>query len=399
MGTQTKPSALIVDDSASARATFAALMEADFDLAEAASCKQALRAMRSSRSPAVVLCDYQLEDGLGTDVLRELAERHPLATATLVTAHGSLDLALESINGCLAHRFVQKGAPLRELKSAIDACLSEHRQREHRLKAETSALNGSVAALVESICIQEPRVRRLSARVNRLIQASEDSVSRRDQKDMRIASLVIYIGMLKVPMEIVHSVFDGRALRAEDWRLFRAFPDHTIEMIQQFPKLHGSVTILRDAFRTQAKTDAAACSLAAQTLHVSYQAAWLIERLGCCGASAVLLRDADRATTPLARRRFEWAAKEVRALSKRAETETYIALDRTVSRLLPGDVLLEDVFDSKGKLLLARGGTLNRKTLDALRDAIDQRRFQNTLEILRATTPDALNARSSDLLK
>lgn len=389
MPSQTKPSALIVDDSATARATFSSLMEDDFELMEAANCKQAFAAMRTLGSPAVVLCDYQLEDGVGTEILREVAERHPLAAAMLVTAHGSLELALESINGSLAHRFVQKGVPLSEMKAAIDACLVEHRQRENRLREESAALNETVSALVECICIQEPRVRRLSARLSALIQEPDCMIPINDQRDMRIAALVVYIGMLKVPLDIVRSVFDGHPIGSDEWRQYRAFPDHTIEMIRQFPKLSRAVEILQEAFgQSLQKFDNR--SPESETVRVSYQAAWLIERLGCSAASAVLLRDAEHAEGQSLRRSYEWAAAKVKSMSRDDTAGHHVTLERALSRLLPGDVLLEDVFDPKGKLLLARGGKLNRKTIEALRDAMDSMRHPRTLQILRSVEMDSI---------
>ena len=72
--------------------------------------------------PDVVLLDLQLPDMSGLEVLKALRERQPRREVIMLTGHGSIDTAIESIR-IGAFDYVSKPCPLDELEIRIQRAL------------------------------------------------------------------------------------------------------------------------------------------------------------------------------------------------------------------------------------------------------------------------------------
>ncbi len=125
-----KPSAslLLVDDDDAFRQVLAReLARAGFDVSAAGSGAEALRRV-AEREPEVVLLDLRLPDMDGLEVLKAIREKSPAVDVILLTGHGSIDTAIESIrNG--AFDYVAKPCPLDELEVRIQRALERQALR------------------------------------------------------------------------------------------------------------------------------------------------------------------------------------------------------------------------------------------------------------------------------
>ena len=82
-------------------------------------------------SPDVVLVDHNLPDGTGIDLIRELRRRGHAAKLVMVTAHGSITLAVEAMKAG-ADDYLTKPVSLEELGLLVGRLVS-HRQAEDAL--------------------------------------------------------------------------------------------------------------------------------------------------------------------------------------------------------------------------------------------------------------------------
>jgi DNA-binding NtrC family response regulator len=109
---------MLVDDDAAFRHVMAGeLRRLGFEVVAAESGEEALRRI-GEVGPDVVLLDLQLPGISGLEVLRTLHEQHPAAEVIMLTGHGSIDTAIESIRAG-AFDYVAKPCPLDELEVRI----------------------------------------------------------------------------------------------------------------------------------------------------------------------------------------------------------------------------------------------------------------------------------------
>ena len=86
------------------------------------SCREALDRL-SSRKPELVLLDQQLPDGLGSELIPQILERHPDARIIMMTGVHDLELAIQAIQqGSMD--FIHKPVKTRVLQQAVDKALA-----------------------------------------------------------------------------------------------------------------------------------------------------------------------------------------------------------------------------------------------------------------------------------
>ena len=121
-------SLLLVDDDAAFRQVMAGeLRRLDFEIATASSGEEAIR-KAAEIEPDVVLLDLQLPDVSGLEVLKKVRDASPASEVIMLTGHGSIDTAIESIrNG--AFDYAVKPCPLDELEVRIQRALERRSLR------------------------------------------------------------------------------------------------------------------------------------------------------------------------------------------------------------------------------------------------------------------------------
>ena len=103
------------------------LQRRQFEVHTAASAGDALRYL-ADHDPDVVLLDLRLPDMGGLDALREIRNKRPATDVIMLTGHGSLDDAVESIR-IGAFDYVTKPCPLDELEMRIRRALERQALR------------------------------------------------------------------------------------------------------------------------------------------------------------------------------------------------------------------------------------------------------------------------------
>jgi len=87
---------LIVDDESGVRFGIRDFLEQQgFEVDEADSCQDAQHTFRTSR-PDIVIADYMLPDGTALDLIPRLKDIDPDIPLLVLTAHGSIDLAVRA---------------------------------------------------------------------------------------------------------------------------------------------------------------------------------------------------------------------------------------------------------------------------------------------------------------
>ena len=154
---------LLVEDQEALRLAVREYLESrDFDVVEAGSCEQARRVFADSR-PTVAVLDYHLPDGTALDLLSEFKRTDPFTPLIILTAFGSIDLAVGAIKAG-ADQFLTKPVELSALalviRRAVEARRDRQKQVAGRTKQEREAVNPFLgeSALIRKLEEQARRV-------------------------------------------------------------------------------------------------------------------------------------------------------------------------------------------------------------------------------------------------
>jgi DNA-binding NtrC family response regulator len=123
---------LIVDDEPSVRFGVSDFLRGrGFLVEEAESCGQAEEAFRKA-APAVAVVDYSLPDGNALELLPRLKELDPTVPVLILTAHGSVDLAVRAIKEG-AEQFLTKPVQLEALTVIVERLIENQRNRQQQM--------------------------------------------------------------------------------------------------------------------------------------------------------------------------------------------------------------------------------------------------------------------------
>ncbi len=127
---------LLVDDEPAVRFGVSDFLKSrGFAVEEAGSCREAEAAFRRE-PPAVAVVDYSLPDGNALELLPRLKEVDPSVPVVLLTAHGSVDLAVRAIKEG-AEQFLTKPVQLEALTVVLERLIENQRNRQQQLARRT----------------------------------------------------------------------------------------------------------------------------------------------------------------------------------------------------------------------------------------------------------------------
>ncbi len=157
-------SLLLVDDDEPFRTVLGReLSRLGYDVATAGTGEEALRRV-AERAPEVVLLDLRLPDRDGLQVLDDLHRTNPAVDVIMLTGHGSIDTAIESVRAG-AFDYVAKPCPLDELDVRIQRALERQALRRRASLLERGLTPPAVAG---SFVGRSPEFRRLVELVDRV---------------------------------------------------------------------------------------------------------------------------------------------------------------------------------------------------------------------------------------
>ena len=127
---------LVVDDEPGLRFGIRDFLELQgYEIDEAESCRDAQAIFRTSR-PDIVITDYMLPDGTALDLIPRLKEINPDIPLLILTAHGSIDLAVRAIKEG-AEQFLTKPLEMPALMVILKRLLENQRNHNKQLASKT----------------------------------------------------------------------------------------------------------------------------------------------------------------------------------------------------------------------------------------------------------------------
>lgn len=134
-----------------------------YNVLEAFNCEKAKEIFRNSQPDAAII-DYSLPDGTALDLLPIFKEISPDVPLLILTAHGSIELAVKAIKQG-AEQFLTKPIELPTLLVILERLLENHRNRQKLIANKTQQARKSLNPFLgNSLLIQQ-----LKERVERVV--------------------------------------------------------------------------------------------------------------------------------------------------------------------------------------------------------------------------------------
>jgi DNA-binding NtrC family response regulator len=230
---------LIIDDERPILMTLAALLgRHGYHPEVAANASTGMRLLQS-KPPALVLLDLQLPDADGLQMLEQIKVDHPDTQVIILTAHDSLNNAIESIKRG-AYHFISKPYAPEELLSLVEKALEKQ-----ALLRETIELRQTAQNLKQRLAQAETRLAPVFK--SKVMRQIDDLITAMAPSE----ASVLITGESGVGKEVIANVIHNRSRRAEKPMVklnCSAFPQTMIEG-ELFGDMKGTFTGATNDFR------------------------------------------------------------------------------------------------------------------------------------------------------
>jgi DNA-binding NtrC family response regulator len=230
---------LIIDDERPILMTLEALLgRHGYHPEVAANASTGMRLLQSN-PPALVLLDLQLPDADGLQMLEQIKVDHPDTQVIILTAHDSLNNAIESIKRG-AYHFISKPYAPEELLSLVEKALEKQ-----ALLRETIELRQTAQNLKQRLAQAETRVAPVFK--SKVMRQIDDLITAMAPSEAN----VLITGESGVGKEVIANVIHNRSRRAEKPMVklnCSAFPQAMIEG-ELFGYMKGAFTGATNDFR------------------------------------------------------------------------------------------------------------------------------------------------------
>lgn len=155
---------LVVDDESGVRFGIRDFLEQHgYEIEEAESCQDAQHLFRISR-PDIVIADYMLQDGTALDLLPKLREIDSGIPLLVLTAHGSIDLAVRAIKEG-AEQFLTKPLELPTLLVILQRLLQKQRNHHKQLASRSRQVRQAIDPFIGT----SPAIRALADQARKIL--------------------------------------------------------------------------------------------------------------------------------------------------------------------------------------------------------------------------------------
>jgi putative two-component system response regulator len=202
------------------------------------------RALLRLRPYSLVLCDYQMPDGTGMDLLGHVIRTQPDLPFVMLTGHDDMPLAREAIASGAAD-FLTKPFELKSVARVIEQnWVRITREQERAAELTYSILSGTIRALVAAVDAKDPHTARHSERVSRIAGrlGAAMGLSPERLRILEFAALLHDVGKIGVPQEILTK---PGPLTSAEWEVLKQHPARSAEIVSEVGPLSEVATIVR----------------------------------------------------------------------------------------------------------------------------------------------------------
>ncbi len=346
---------LFVDDEERVLAGIRRSLYGRFELDCAPGPEPALELLQAAGPYAIVVSDMRMPGMDGASLLKHVKQHHPGTVRMMLTGNNDQLTASSAINKGEVFRFLNKPCDVTELEEALKAGLDHYRLLSAEKELLERTLQGSVSVMTEVLAAAQPETYGALDRLHNLAMAVMTALGRPEDWAIETAVMLSRVGFIGISDELVQKYNSGQSLGPDEQREFDEHARIGADLVVRIPRLEAVADIIRCQAYDYSSGDGEA----------------LVGEAIPFGARLLkVVNEHDRL-----RQHGESAIDAVKALRRRGETLDNAIVDAlesvvtgaddggNVSRLAIGDlrdgmVIMEDVVNDKGVLIICEGQTI-----------------------------------------
>lgn len=237
---------LLVDDEANLLQSLKRLLRGRYDLTLAVGGQTAIDQIRHEDPFAVIVCDMQMPDVSGLDVLSAACEHSSDSSRIMLTGNVDQQTTVDAINSGAVFRFLNKPCPTEKLCVAIEDGIRQFQllNTEKELLSET--VRGAVSLVSNVMALTNPTLADRGVETGHLARRMAEHLGWEDPWQYEVAAMLANVGCIGSPKPPArndsHDDSQSRALNSS-------------QLVSQIPRLETVAEIIRCQFENSLPND------------------------------------------------------------------------------------------------------------------------------------------------
>jgi DNA-binding NarL/FixJ family response regulator len=350
--TTNKIRVLCVDDDPSLLNALKRTLRKEIDLTVAQSAIDGLRALEKDGPFAVVISDQNMPKIKGTTFLAKVAKHFPLTVRIMLTGNSDQFTAISAVNEGGVFKFLNKPCRMEDMMEAIQEAYAHHLVIKQERAVLEETLTGSLNLLTDMLSMTHPKAFQRANLVHVWAKQAAPAFDISDEWELLVASKLWPLSYLLLPDELIQKRNKGEPLNeSDDVQIAKAYLAVS-QMLQNVPRLDKISRILLLSCRGASEAvEAKRRPRSAELLRILINLSFLADV-----TTGKVSKDAFKRMMSEAKGMDVSLLKALPSVLKAAGKSSSEEI-RVVQALYlkVGDVLLTDLHDSQGRLLLASG--------------------------------------------
>lgn len=350
---------LMVDDEVSVLDGYKRLFHNEFKIQTAIGGAAALAALAQNGPFALAISDMRMPKMDGAELLARIKELSPDTVRIMLTGNAEIQTAVRAVNEGNIFRFLTKPCTKDAMGKALTAGLMQYRLITAEKELLENTLQGSIQVLTEVLSLVNPAAFGRAARVRRYIRHIVGVLRLPNPWRFEIAGMMSQLGCVTLPTETIEAAYAHRKdFTPEEKELFDGHPKIAQALLSKIPRMEPIAWMI--AHQNQdvpvegdlSNRDMADMRLGASILRVALAYDEMV-RLGISKTEAA--HNLSRQHSHLDPRIFE-ALVELKA-------EEHEIRECTLQQMQVGMILLQDIQNDSGLLIVAKGQEVSETVL------------------------------------
>lgn len=363
---------LFVDDDPNVLAAMQRNLRKQFVFETALSGNIALEILRAKGPFAVIVADMTMPLMNGVELLEAVRLESPNTVRLMLTGNADQKTAAEAVNRGNVFRFLTKPCTPEQLSATLETALKQHELVAMEKALLNQTLNGSLQVLMDIMAMLDPeafgeaQLRRSFAR-ELAGRAGLDSTW-----EVEIAALLSEIGLVTLPAEVRQKSKSRQNLTPREGQLIDRIPEYSSRLLATIPRLEAVAQMVLYQNKNFDGSGFPVDSIARAEIPLGARILRVVRemvRMRRNGLSAeemtgVLKAGPERYDSAIVREISACAS----ALANKPKKTESCQRNLSLAELAPGYILLSDITNAEGGVLLGVGTTLNATQLQRLRN-------------------------------
>jgi DNA-binding response OmpR family regulator len=347
---------LFVDDDPDTLDGYKRILSREFKIGLADGAANGFAAVEGNGPYSVVISDMRMPVMTGAEFLGQVRQRASDTVRMLLTGDTDLGSAIEAVNQGNIFRFLTKPCKPEVLANAITAGITQYRLITGERELLERTLLGSIKVLTDVLSAASPEAFGRSTRIAHYVRHIMGKVKLPSPWCIEAAATLSQLGCITLEPETMQRAYAGVKLTPEEQARFDAHPQAAMELLKNIPRLESASWMIGQQLKRDIPKaencpgySSTELSLAANILKLAVAFEEL--RFKSPSKSVAIARLRDRSN--------EFEPSLVNTLRDLPADDADKQLSRvSTSRLRAGMILDQEIKNSQGALLVAKGQEL-----------------------------------------